>query len=111
MADWSDLSAQMDEAVDTALGDTITTSLDEGGTWAPVQGFVLPASSTGGIVGMDEPLGQRSRVKMPRDLFPAGEPDRKVRIQHTRLGAGIYRPCGGESENQGRYVLFDVQKV
>jgi hypothetical protein len=101
----------MDETVDTALGDAISLSLDAGATWTPQMGFVIAVSSTGGIMGMDEPLGTRKRVKMPRSLFPTGEPSRSVQLRHARLGAGTYRAAGGEPEEQGRYILFDVQKV
>ncbi len=108
---WEDLAAQMDSTVDDVLGDGIRFSNDSGATWTTQQGFVLSASLTNGIIGMDEPLGAKMRVKMARDLFPSGVPGRTVRLQHSRLGAGTYRPAGGEPEEQGRYILFDVQKV
>lgn len=111
MDDWSDLAAKMDMSVDTALGDAIRFSSDIGVSWTMQQGFVLSAAVTNGIVGMDEPLGGKMRVKMPRDLFVDGVPDRRVRLQHARLGPGTFRPAGGEPEEQGRYILFDVQKV
>jgi hypothetical protein len=109
---WDDLAAKMDADVDTVLGDTILFSADAGSSWSSENGFVLSASMTNGIIGMDEPLGARMRVKMARDLFGAsGLPGRSVRLQHARLGQGTYRPAGGEPEEQGRYILFDVQRV
>lgn len=111
MADWSELAAKMDATVDTALGDTIQLSLNSGATYAAVQGFVAPFVAGIGIGAMDEPLGSRNRVKLDRALFGGGMPGRNVRVQHPMLGAGTYRPASGEPEEQGRYVLFDVQKV
>ena len=113
MPDWSDLAARMDAVVDAGVGDAISFSDDSGATWRTEQGFIVPAIATGGIMGMDEPLGTRNRVKLPRDLFgAAGTPNRAtIRIQHARLGTGTFRPAGGEPEEQGRYILFDVQKV
>jgi hypothetical protein len=101
----------MDASVDSVLGDSIRFSSDGGSTWSTQSGFVLSAAMTGGIVGMDEPLGGRMRVKMARDLFTDGLPGRSVRLEHARLGTGTFRPAGGEPEEQGRYILFDVQKV
>lgn len=109
---WSDLSAKMDATVDEQLGDDIRFSANAGGSWSMVKGFVLPSSMTNGLIGMDEPLGSRPRVKLPRTLFgDAGLPDGNVRVQHAMLGPGTYRSAGGEPEEQGRYILFDVQKV
>lgn len=109
---WEDLAARMDAAVDSAVGDSIRFSTDAGATWSTQNGFVLSAAMTGGIIGMDEPLGGRMRVKLPRSLFgDDGVPSRSVRLEHVRLGPGTYRPAGGEPEEQGRYILFDVQKV
>lgn len=108
---WEDLAAQMDADVDSGVGDCIRFSADAGVTWTHQQGFVLSASVTGGIIGMDEPLGAKMRVKLTRDLFADGVPDRSVRLQHPQLGPGTYRSAGGETQEQGRYILFDVQKV
>ena len=108
---WEDLAAQMDSVVDGTLGDSIRFSNDAGATWSNQKGFVLSASMTNGIIGMDEPLGAAMRVKMARDLFPTGVPARTVRLSHARLGPDTFRPAGGEPEEQGRYILFDVQKV
>lgn len=111
MADWSELSARLDATVDDTLGDTIQLSLNSGATYTPVKGFVGPFVAGIGIGAMDEPLGSRNRVKLDRSLFGGGLPGRNVRVQHALLGAGTYRPASGEPEEQGRYVLFDVQKV
>lgn len=109
---WSDLAPQMDAIVDETLGDSIRYRASSSAAWTTVQGFVLPSSITSGIIGMDEPLGGRMRVKLPRSLFgDTGVPSRDVRLEHTLLGVGTFRPAGGETEDQGRYVLFDVQKV
>lgn len=111
MADWSELSADLDEAVDSLLGDTLSVSTNAGATWRDVQGFVLPVGHSLNVGSIDEPLGSRPRIKLKRDLFANGIPPRTLRIKHATLGADTYRPAGSEPQEQGRYVIFDVQKV
>lgn len=108
---WEDLAAQMDATVDAAVGDAIELSTNSGASFQPVQGFVAPYVAGMGIGGFDEPLGSRNRVKLLRSYFADGVPGRDVRLRSPRLGAGTFRPASSEPEEQGRYVLFDVQKV
>ena len=108
MSDWDTHSAVMDEVVDERLGDTISYSLD-GVTFTDLKGFVLPFGESIGLDGIDPTLGTRWRGKIRKTLV--AEPLGSHRLRHPKLGADTWRPAADDPENQGRYWLFDIQKV
>lgn len=107
MGIWADLSQRLDKAVDT-LGDTIHYSTD-GTTFVDLDGFVIfPEEAVVGF-GIDE-LNSRPQLKISKELVPV------VRQSHrftcvARLGAGTWQPSSKQPSTQGRYWLFDIQKV
>jgi hypothetical protein len=110
---WEAAAARMDAAVDTYLGDTILVQMGGGefDPFVPMKAFVIDvdASQPTDFDPIDEPLGNRKRIKIAKGTMPVVSVNH--RIKHPRLGEGVYRPSGALPENQGRYWLFDVQKV
>lgn len=109
MSDWDVASEKMDEDVDARLSDTINYSTDEGASYEEIAGYVLPFAEGLGLGPIDAPLGSRYRVKIRKTLIP--EPHRTHRLRHRLLGDATYRPAGSDPDDQGRYWIFDVQKV
>ena len=110
--DWESASPIMDGKVDQILGDTFSVSLDGGQTYEPRKGFYLPVSAGGGFSPYDENLGSKPRVKMSKDILGDTPPDRRyVRLRYAKLGDATYCPGGAEPDEQGRYWIFDIQKV
>jgi hypothetical protein len=114
---WDALSARMDADVDDGVGDRILYSTDGSDPVAVLPGFVLFDSETGeGLtrssfgLQLDETLGSRNRIKIRADLI-GGAPQRNHRIRHPKLGNFLWQPAGSDPETQGRYVIFDIQKV
>lgn len=109
---WDEISARMDEDVDAHVADTIAYSTD-GTAFTNIPGFVLFEGE--GLEGAFEGALQTSpRVKIRASLLPAGGPVRSHRLKATRLPGGanvIYRPSTDKPDEQGRYIIFDVQKV
>lgn len=110
MSDWDTASSKMDIAVDERLGDTISYSTDSGVTFTDLPGFVLFFTEGFGLNSLDSALGSRPRVKIRKDLIGEVNP-RTHRLRHPRLGADTYRPGNDDPDDQGRYVIFDIQKV
>ena len=112
-ADWDSASAQMDDAVDARLGDTIQLSIDGGNTFLPVKGYYLPYAAGGGLEIYDEPLGQKPRFKLQVKHFPGGrQPSFDYdRMRCAKAGPFTFRPSGSAPDEQGRYFIFDIQKV
>jgi hypothetical protein len=108
MSDWDDAAAAMDAEVDARLGDTISYALD-GVNFVDMPGFVLPAVEGIGLNELDPALGHRWRVKISKALV--AEPLRTHRLSHPKLGVDTYRPAGDDPDDQGRYWIFDIQKV
>lgn len=108
---WDDYANQMDDAVDDMLGDVINVSLDGGLNYTARQGFIIFAVESMGIGGLDEPLGSTRRVKLRSSYFTNGLPDRQTRLTSPKLGSAVYMPAGSDPEEQGRYVIFDIQKA
>jgi hypothetical protein len=109
VSDWDASSAKMDEDVDAHLSDTISYSTDEGATFNDIAGFVLPFAEGLALGPIDPSLGSRYRVKVRKSLVAA--PDRTHRLRQPKLGAGTFRPSGDDPDEQGRYWIFDIQKV
>lgn len=111
MAGWDQYFDKLDSAVDAHVGDTIDYSIS--GKFVKVQGFVVTAAEPQRGEGdyLDNILGVKKRVKLNKSLgiLPSGS----HRLRHPQLGAGTWRPLGVEDdeETQGRYWIFDVQKV
>lgn len=112
MTDWETHSPQMDDDIDSRLGDTISLSLDAGATFSDIVGYILLVVVSSGIDGFDETLGYRPRAKIRKTIIGADPPDRSVvRLRSAKLGDFTYQPAGGEPDDQGRYWLFDIQKI
>lgn len=105
---WDQASAAMDSAVDALLGDTIAYAAN-GVTFVDIKGFVLFTDAPLGLDATDEIFDSRPRVKIDRTVVPY--PDPQHRLRHAKLGPGTYRPAGSVPEQQGRYWLFDVERV
>lgn len=112
MSDWETYSGAMDAAVDDLLGDTLSLSTNAGASYTTVSGFILLVVASSGIDGFDETLGYKPRVKLSKAIIGEEPPDRDtVRIRAGKLGGLTYQPAGGEPDDQGRYWLFDIQKM
>jgi hypothetical protein len=108
---WADLAAQMDAGVDSHLGDSILYSVD-GTTFLPIAGFVYDAGELEMLSGQPiDPNRRDPRVKINRNLIP--KPGLEHRLRHPRIGPGTWRPTNVEPDKltQGRYWLFDVERV
>lgn len=105
---WDQAAALLDAKVDEYLGDDIDYAAN-GVTFAPIKGFVLLNMASLGLESIDEIVGSRNRVKIAKAVLP--RPERTHRLRHPRLGSGTFRPAGTVPEEQGRYWLFDVEKV
>jgi hypothetical protein len=107
---WDAAAAKMDAAVDSMLGDALQVRLAGAPAFVAMQGFVVDDSEPQAFdTALDETLGTRKRVKIAKALMPV--PSRNHRIQHPRLGPGTFAPAGSDPQSQGRYWIFDVQKV
>lgn len=104
---WDDLADRMDALVDDKLGDALSYS-QGGAPAATVMGFVLDYDAVDGVPSLDT-LGKRMRIKVNKTLVPVIS--RNDRIAHWKLGASTWRPEVDKIETQGRYWLFDIQKV
>jgi len=110
---WDRAAAIMDRVVDGVVGDRV--QYKHRGVWlgsgSPpvVEAFVLQFGSNPSIEDLDEPLGNRWRLKIARTLLD--EPLQSDRFQHPKLGPGWFRPGDALPDNEGRYHIFDVQKA
>lgn len=105
---WDQASAAMDEAIDARLGDTISYAAN-GVSFVDLNGYVLFEEVPLGLEAIDEIMGSRPRIKIAKSVVPYPEPAHRLR--HAKLGPATYRPAGSNPENQGRYWLFDVERV
>ena len=105
---WDDAAAAMDAEVDARLGDTIAYAAN-GVTFVNIKGFVLFTDTPSGLDATDEIFDARPRVKIAKSVVPY--PDPQHRLRSAKLGAATYRPAGSVPEEQGRYWLFDVERV
>ncbi len=111
--DWDQLAGRMDTEVDERLGEKIYVSFDRGASYDEVKGFYTPTVGSQGLVGFDEILGSRPRLKLRKTLFPGErEPNFETdRFRSVKMGAFVYRPSGSNPDEQGRYFIFDVQRA
>jgi len=110
LSDWDEASAAMDEGVDARLSDTVAYSTDEGATFTNIAAYVLPFAEGLGLNEIDPALGSRWRIKVAKSIVD--EPKRTHRLKHHKLGANtVWRPAGDDPDEQGRYWIFDIQKV
>lgn len=114
ISDWDALAARMDGLVDQKLGDRISYSTDGGATFPVIAGFVIfnnePLSFP---LQTDELLGSILRLKVNKSLLAYPDPAHRIRheLLTDRYGAATFQPAGTDPEEQGRYWLFDIQKV
>ena len=111
MSDWDQVSGKMDSAVDARLSDTVSYSPngDGGDPFVDIPAFVLPFTEGLNLGELDPTLGTRWRIKVAKDVVP--EVLRRQHYRHHKLGAATWRPSGENPEEQGRYWIFDIQKV
>lgn len=105
---WDSAAAAMDAEVDARLGDTISYAAN-GVTFVDVSGFVLFTDVPLGLDASDEIFDARPRVKLAKAVVPY--PDPQHRLRSTKLGEATYRPAGSLPQEQGRYWLFDVERI
>lgn len=103
------LAARMDAEVDTRLGDSISYSIN-GAPYASIQGFITDADPGQDLAatGLD-PLPKRKRVKVARTVIE--RPSTADRLQADLLGPGVFRPRTSKPRVDGRYWIFDVERV
>lgn len=114
---WDKASKVLDRGVDGMVGDRLRYrhrgvwlgAVPAGGVDAVVAGFVINDAAALNINEVDETLGSRWRVKISSALVD--QPIQSDRIQHPKMGSGWFCPAGSQIENDGRYWIFDVQKV
>lgn len=105
---WDEFSLTMDQEVDDRLGDAIDYAAN-GVTFVAIKGFVQFTPAPDGLDATDEIFDVRPRVKIAKAIVPY--PDPQHRLRAARLGNATYRPAGSVPENQGRYWVFDVERV
>lgn len=108
MTDWDALSAQLDTACDDGVGDTIAYAAN-GVSFVDIKGYVLFTENPLGLDATDEIFDTRPRIKLAKAVVPYPEPQHRIRS--AKLGPATYRPAGSIPEDQGRYWLFDVERV
>lgn len=109
MSDWDAASTKMDEDVDAHLSDTILYSTSAG-VFEEIPGYILPFAEGLALGPVDGALGSRWRVKIAKAHIE--EPSRNHRLRHPKLGDdAVWRPAGENPDDQGRYWIFDIQKV
>lgn len=106
--DWDQASAVMDQAVDARLGDTIAYAAN-GVSFVALKGFVDFTGDPIGLDATDEIFNSRPRIKVAKAVIPY--PDPSHRLQSSKLGPGTFRPAGSVPVEQGRYWLFDIEKI
>jgi hypothetical protein len=105
---WDSASALMDAAVDT-LGDTILYKRAGESEFTAIKGFVIENVAGETVDEIDEIVSSIPRVKIHKSIVAS--PSKFDRLQHPKIGPGTYRPLGKDPQTQGRYWVFDVQKV
>ena len=110
MAAWDELAAQMDEEVDAAVGDTIAYSVNGGVDYVDYPGFLIPFEQGLGLDGIDETLGRRLRVKLGVRFVPKVSRAHRLKVV-AKMGEQVYQPIESVEANDGRYNVFDIQKV
>lgn len=108
MSNWDDHAALMDATVDDRLGDTIEYAAN-GVNFVDMKGYVQFTDAVSGLDATDEIFDSRPRVKIAKAVLPY--PDPAHRLKSTKLGAATYRPGGSVPQEQGRYWLFDVERI
>ena len=107
--DYAAFAARMDAEVDTRLGDPISYSI-AGGPFVMIQGFVTDADPGEDYSASSiDPLPRRKRVKIARAVV--AKPDKVDRLTADLLGPGVFRPRNGKPRIDGRYFIFDVERV
>lgn len=106
---WDSVMAIVDPAVDGTVGDKIRYAID-GTTFTVIPGFVFDdVQGETSYESNDDDFDVRKRVKISKALI--GDVSLAHRLQHPRLGAGTFRPTNSVPQSEGRYWLFEVQKV
>jgi len=92
------------------LGDTISYAQTPAAA-KDIQGFVIDETMTPTMDELDEPLGQRKRIKVQKVDVPVVSV--RDRFSHPRLGAGLFKPGAAitDPDTGGRYWLMDVEKA
>jgi hypothetical protein len=109
MPSWDELSARMDAKVDDRLGDTIEVSADAGTSWVARKGFALNMAAGLSLDGIDEIMASRPRIKISKLYVPALT--RIYRFRTPKWPGIVFCPGSSEPDDDGRYLIFDVQKA
>ncbi len=100
--------AKMHRDVDDGTGDVIWLKIPPAAEFTKVKGHVLPMDAGFSPSAPVDPLGQITRVKLRKELWPA--PDRDGRFHAAKLGPGIYM-IAGDPDDGSSHWLFDIQKA
>lgn len=106
---WDSAADLMDGAVDNLLGDRIRYKRATDADFVVIEGFVVIEVAGETVEENDEIVSSIPRLKVAKTTI--AHPSLADRIQHPKLGSGTYRPLGSDPQTQGRYWVFDVQKV
>jgi hypothetical protein len=105
---WDQFADILDATVDDKLGDRIEYAAN-GVNFVPIAGFVKTANANLDLSPIDEMTDSRPRVKIAKALVPY--PDPAHRLRHPRLGQGTFRPASTLPDDEGRYWIFDVERI
>ena len=111
MSDWDRVSGNMDAQIDARLADTVAFSPDGDADepFVDIAAFVLPYPEGLNLGELDPTLGARWRIKVAKANVP--EILAQQHYRHHKLGDATWRPAGEDPDDQGRYWIFDIQKV
>jgi len=114
MRSYEDVAPIMDARVRDLLGVSILYAA-QSGAYVTVKGWIIdtdPADETSAMA-LDE-IPQRKRLKIDAAELERAvgrpKPSTHDRIQHPRLGEGVWRPSSKKPRQSGRSWIFDVQR-
>lgn len=106
---WDSAVATLIGAADTFVGNTILYKRAGETEFSAIKGYVLQETVGETVDEIDEIVASLPRVKIAKSKLPIVATS--DRLQHPKIGPGIYRPLGAIPDRQGDYWTFDVQKV
>ena len=107
---WEKYSPMLHSVSASIVGDTISYAR-AGAAAKEIQGFVIDEVPNPGYDEIDEPLGQKKRMKVQKVDVPVV--NLRDRFTHPKLGTGTFKPGAAvtDPETGGRYWLMDVEKA
>lgn len=106
---WSQASATLDATVDRHLCDEIYIAAD-GVTFSQQPGFVILGEAGLGMGAIDENFSSRNRLKIAKTILPVITSTHRFKAAELGIDV-VWKSGGGEPQEQGRYLIFDIQKA